>query len=73
MTEPMPPLRFVAQPRASYRARYMCEGRPHRNRAQRFVRANDNPDKYVYPTVEVKLSQNLVFFSSFNLLILFLK
>jgi hypothetical protein len=60
MAEAMPPLRIVAQPKASYRARYMCEGRPCRNRAQRFVRSDDNPDKYVYPTIEVKI---FIFFS----------
>jgi hypothetical protein len=54
MAKAMPPLRIIAQPKASYRPRYLCEGRPCRNRAQRFVRADDNPDKFVYPTIEVK-------------------
>lgn len=57
MAQTMPPLRFVAQPRCSYRLRYMCEGRPHRNRAQRFVRADDNSEKYVYPTIEVSFNE----------------
>jgi len=54
MAEAMPALRIIAQPRASYRARYICEGQPRRNRAQRFVRADDNPYQYVYPTVQVR-------------------
>lgn len=53
MVDAMPSLRFVAEPRGVYRARYMCEGRPSRNRAQRFVRADDNPERFVYPTIEV--------------------
>mgnify|MGYP002384145714 CR=1 FL=1 len=53
MAQPMPALRFVAQPKRSYRLRYRCEGRPVRNRAQRFVRADDNPEKFSYPTIEV--------------------
>jgi hypothetical protein len=52
MAQAMPPLQIIAQPRASHRERYMCEMRG--NRAQRFIRAEDNPDKYVYPTVEVR-------------------
>ena len=60
MAQPLPPLCFVAEPRASYRARYMCEGRPARNRAQRFVRAQENPDKYVYPTIEVDKFQRKI-------------
>ena len=62
MAEAMPPLRFLAQPRKSYRARYICEGRPCKHRAQRFVRADDNPEKYVYPTIEVKFFENFFFF-----------
>ncbi len=54
MTQAMPSLRIIAEPKASYRARYKCEGRPFRNRAQRFVRADDNSYQYVYPTVEVR-------------------
>ena len=54
MAEVMPALRIIAGPRRAYRPRYMCEGRPCRNRGQRFVRADDNPDEYVYPTIEVK-------------------
>ena len=51
MAQAMPPLRIIAQPRATYRERYMCEMRG--SRAQRFIRAEDNPDQCVYPTVEV--------------------
>jgi hypothetical protein len=64
MAQSMPPIRIIAQPKASYRERYMCEMR--RNRPQRFIRAeDDNPDKYVYPTVEVNYKSNL--FASFSL------
>lgn len=58
MAQALPPLRFLAEPRASYRARYMCEGRPARNRAQRFVRADENSNGYVYPTIEVNSFQH---------------
>lgn len=54
MTEAMPALRIIAEPKQAYRPRYICEGRPCKHRAQRFVRADDNPDKYVYPTIEVR-------------------
>ncbi|CAF3772748.1 unnamed protein product [Rotaria socialis] len=54
MTAPMPPLRLIAEPKSSYRERYMCETDRRRNRAQRFVRADsNNPYQFVYPTVEI--------------------
>ncbi|CAM4842287.1 unnamed protein product [Rotaria magnacalcarata] len=54
MSTPMPPLRLIAEPKPSYRERYMCETDRHRNRAQRFVRADgNNPYQFVYPTVEI--------------------
>ena len=64
----MPQLRIVAQPKAVYRPRYMCEGGPRRS-AQRFVRADDNPDRYEYPTIEVTFLQtvSLVSFLFFQL------
>ncbi len=66
----MPRLRIRAQPKTSYRPRYMCEGRPCRNRAQRFVRADDNPDKYDYPTIEVTFFEiifiDIIFFSQLD-------
>ena len=51
MSQTMPSLALIAQPKPSYRERYMCEMRG--NRAQRFIRAADNPGNYIYPTVEV--------------------
>jgi hypothetical protein len=48
-------LRFLAQPQSSYRERYISELDPRRNRAQRFVRAESNLDRFDYPTIEVKL------------------
>jgi len=59
MAHSMPRLRIIAEPKASYRERYICEGDRRRNRAQRFVRADDNPDKLVYPTIQVTSKQNL--------------
>ncbi|CAF1060927.1 unnamed protein product [Rotaria sordida] len=53
MTQAMPPLRLIAQPKASYRERYICETDRRRNRAQRFVRADKNPYQLVYPTIEI--------------------
>ncbi|CAF0725571.1 unnamed protein product [Rotaria sp. Silwood1] len=53
MTQAMPPLRLIAQPKASYRERYICETDRRRNRAQRFVRADNNPNRLVYPTIEI--------------------
>jgi hypothetical protein len=70
MAQAMPPLRCIAHPRASYRGRYMCEGRPCRNRAQRFVRADNNPDGYIYPTVEVRYKK-IFFYTYFNFFIRF--
>ena len=46
-------LRIIAQPKASHRERYMCETDRTRNRAQRFVRADDNHEALEYPTIEV--------------------
>lgn len=53
MNETMPPLIIIAQPKATYRERYICETDRHRNRSQRFVRAEENPYNLIYPTVEV--------------------
>lgn len=46
-------LNIIAQPKAVYRERYICETDRRRNRAQRFVRAEDNEYQLVYPTIEV--------------------
>ncbi|CAF2375946.1 unnamed protein product [Rotaria sp. Silwood2] len=53
MTQAMPSLRIIAQPKASYRERYICETDRRRNRAQRFVRADSNSKQFVYPTIEI--------------------
>jgi hypothetical protein len=54
MAHSSPPLRILAQPKASHRERYLSEVDPSRSRTQRFVRADPNPDKLDYPTVEVQ-------------------
>lgn len=64
MTETMPPLLVIAQPKAAHRERYICETDRHRNRSQRFVRAEENSYNFIYPTIEVNEQYN-IFFSSF--------
>ncbi|CAF5053979.1 unnamed protein product, partial [Rotaria sp. Silwood1] len=44
-------LLILAEPKAFYRDRYYCETDKTKNRAQRFIRAEDNQLKYEYPTV----------------------
>ncbi|CAF4036526.1 unnamed protein product [Rotaria sp. Silwood1] len=44
-------LLIIAQPKAFYRERYACEFGP--EKAQRYIRADDNELKYDYPTVEI--------------------
>lgn len=58
IVQTIPPLRILAQPKTSYRGRYMCETDRRRNRAQRFVRADYNLQGFAYPTVEVKFYKN---------------
>jgi hypothetical protein len=53
MTQPTEKLRIIAQPKALYRERYCSETDPNKNRAQRFIRADDDNNKHEYPTVQV--------------------
>ncbi|CAF2241671.1 unnamed protein product [Rotaria magnacalcarata] len=46
-------LRILAQPKSFYRDRYPCETDPKKNRAQRYIRAEDGKTNYEYPTVEI--------------------
>ncbi|CAF4529923.1 unnamed protein product [Rotaria sp. Silwood1] len=46
-------LLILAEPKAFYRDRYYCETDKTKNRAQRFIRAEDNQLKYEYPTVKI--------------------
>lgn len=46
-------LRIIAEPKAFYRERYSCETDPTKNRAQRYIRTEDNNNQYEYPTVKV--------------------
>ncbi|CAF4974252.1 unnamed protein product, partial [Rotaria sp. Silwood1] len=52
------PLRIIAQPRASYRERYLCEIDRSHNRSQRFIRAETNPYDLNYPTIEITKQWN---------------
>lgn len=56
VTQPMEKLRIIAQPKALYRERYCSETDPSKNRAQRFIRADDEQTKHEYPTVQVRQS-----------------
>ncbi|CAF3395995.1 unnamed protein product [Rotaria socialis] len=47
------PLRIVAEPKSSHRERYLCEMDPSRNKSQRFIRADFNPENLDYPTIEI--------------------
>lgn len=46
-------IRIIAQPKAFYRERYCSETDPTKNRAQRFIRAEEDNGKHEYPTIEV--------------------
>ncbi|CAF1578302.1 unnamed protein product [Adineta ricciae] len=46
-------LRILAQPKAFYRERYCSETDPSKNRAQRFIRADDDSSRYEYPTIQI--------------------
>ncbi|CAF1037725.1 unnamed protein product [Rotaria sordida] len=46
-------LLILAEPKAFYRDRYSCETDRTKNRAQRYIRADDNQLKYEYPTVKI--------------------
>ena len=54
VTQPMEKLRILAQPKALYRERYCSETDPSKNRAQRFIRADDERSRHEYPTVQVR-------------------
>ena len=56
------PLRIIAQPKASRRERYFSEQDSGRQRAHRYIRAENNPDRFDHPTVEVKGNKNKLFF-----------
>ncbi len=53
VTQPTEKLRILAQPRSLYRERYNSETDPNKNRAQRFIRADDDSSQHEYPTVQV--------------------
>ncbi len=53
MTLPTQQLRIIAEPKAFYRERYGSEHYKTGNRAQRYIRAEDNQFKLEYPTIEV--------------------
>ncbi|CAF4813233.1 unnamed protein product, partial [Rotaria socialis] len=46
-------LHILAQPKLFYRDRYPCETDPEKNRAQRYIRAEDDKTSYEYPTVKI--------------------
>jgi hypothetical protein len=55
-------LRIIAEPKAYYRERYSCETDPKKNRAQRYIRAQEDNSKYEYPTVKVLNNSFLIFY-----------
>ncbi|CAF2631998.1 unnamed protein product [Rotaria sp. Silwood2] len=55
MAQPSEKLQIIAQPKAFYRERYCSETDPRKNRAQRFIRADDETSKHEYPTVQIPL------------------
>ncbi|CAF2823875.1 unnamed protein product [Rotaria sp. Silwood2] len=58
MADLNPSLRIIAQPKTSYRERYLCEMDRSRNRSQRFIRAESNLDHLEYPTIEIPKQWN---------------
>ena len=46
---------IIAEPKASYRERYSSELDPMKNRAQRFIRTEEDNKKHEYPTIFVCL------------------
>lgn len=60
MAKPSIQLSILVQPQLAYRERYISELDPRRNRAQRFIRTDQNPFKLDYPTIEVKLILNVL-------------
>ena len=53
-------LKMLAEPKAKYRERYESEIDPRKNRAHRFIRTEDDNQKYEYPTVGVKLPKHII-------------
>ena len=62
MTRPTQQLRIIAEPKAFYRERYESEQYKTGNRAQRYIRAEDNQFKLEYPTIEVRKNNTNVDF-----------
>jgi len=62
MAQSFQQLGFLAQPQSTYRERYFSELDPRRNRPQRFIRADKNPNNFDYPTIEVKLIKKILSF-----------
>ncbi|CAF2411645.1 unnamed protein product [Rotaria sp. Silwood2] len=58
MADLIPSLRIIAQPKTSYRERYLCEMDRSRNLSQRFIRAESNPDNLEYPTIAIPQQWN---------------
>ena len=54
MTQLNQQLRIIAQPKAYYRDRYASELNKHGVQLQRYMRAEKNPFKLKYPTVQVR-------------------
>jgi hypothetical protein len=53
-------LRMIAEPKSPFRERYICETDRNRNRSRRFVQAaDDNPENFSHPTIEVKQTQQI--------------
>jgi len=48
------PIRIIAEPKTEYRERYVSEMMRSRNRSRRYIRADTNPNRLDYPTIEVK-------------------
>ena len=61
ITQPHEKLQILAQPKAFYRERYCSETDPKKNRAQRFIRSEDDNNTHEYPTVHVSDQLNYFF------------
>jgi len=53
LTPPDVKLKIIAQPKAFYRERYCSEIDPKKNRAQRFIRCEDDQGKHEYPMIHI--------------------
>ena len=63
MTQPIQELQIIAQPKALYRDRYESELDKSKNRAQRYILAEDNQYKLEYPTIEVRNKTHTYFYN----------